>query len=138
MFLLCQCVYEGVYMTRLLVDDKTFKNIRCYSRLCFPLLVYVFSFFERRILTFFFFYFIENYSSNARTRDREREFQCCYCGAFCCCCCYSSCVMLLFSPWISKKEKTRPRAKIYIMFFTYIYIYTSKNDRKNLVHIQCH
>lgn len=98
-FLLCQCVYEGVYMTRLLVDDKTFKNIRCYSRWCFPLLVYVFSFFGRRILTF-------KYSSNAHARkndrERRREFQCCYC-----CCCYFSCVMLLFSPWIRKRERKK-------------------------------
>lgn len=34
-FLLCDRVREGVYITLLLVDGKTFKNIRCFSRSCF-------------------------------------------------------------------------------------------------------
>ena len=35
-FALPICADEGVYITRSFVDDKTFKNIRCYSRWCFP------------------------------------------------------------------------------------------------------
>lgn len=71
-FLLCQCVYEGIYMTRLLVDDKTFKNIRCYSRWCFPLLVCVFHS-SNGVFWLSFFFFIEDYSSNARAREKEEN-----------------------------------------------------------------
>lgn len=106
-FLLCQYIYEGVYMTRLLVDDKTFKNIRCYYRWCFPLrMCAYFSFFD------FLFFQSKNYSTNMQTNEREkerrktREFQCC-----CCCCCYFSCVILLFSPWISKRKKNETKSE---------------------------
>ena len=39
-FLLCDRVHEGIYMTLLLIDDKTFKNIRCYYRSRFPIRIY--------------------------------------------------------------------------------------------------
>jgi hypothetical protein len=64
-FLLCKCVREGVYMTRLLVDDKTFKNIRCCCRCrsCFPLRVF------SCVVVFWLYFF--NISTQLTTETRE-------------------------------------------------------------------
>ena len=97
-------------------DDKTFKNIRCYCRWCFPLVMCVFFILVGFVLALFFF--------NRTNKKKERELQCyyCYCcGRRCCCCCcyYYSHVMLLFRPWIRRKKmRRRLRTKIYI----YIYV----------------
>jgi len=65
------------------------------------------------VLTLFF-------NLSTRLTIEIREFLCCYC-----CCCYFYHVMLLFRPWIRKKDREQK-------YDVFIYIYILKNDRKTL------
>ena len=137
-FALPICADEGVYITRSFVDDKTFKNIRCYSRWCFPF---------HTVHLDVFHSFLFNFKKKKKRlnsickRTKEKKQRIPMLLLWCLLLLFLLCNVVIESLDRQEEKTDRKQKYLHIMFFTYIiYIYTHIEERskKPCTHIQCH